>query len=217
MNTETNDIAARPLLWQIPDDDRLSMGEALQLLLAHGSIIGMDRGKGDLYAWCRQNLEWLREIGAIVGIQIYNDHESRLIQATPIRPALTLRLRQDATVVILALWYEFDTQVRDKGATVVTLTVKQLNQLLQERLLPDLKEPPSRARLIDILRMAQRFNLVKMDFADSFEESQIEVLPTLKRVIPFQDLAEWTRAAELHNSTNASGAIDTAQDEEAEQ
>ena len=29
-------------------------------------------------------------------------------------------------------------------------------------------------------------------------ESIIEVLPTLKRVIPFQDIAEWTRHAERH-------------------
>lgn len=190
------------LLARLTDPDRVRLGEALQTLLVRGSILGLEPGQGEVYAWCRQNLEWVREVAALAGLQVYNEHESRLIQAIPQRPALTLRLRQDATLVLLALWYEYDTQVRDQGATDVKLTVEQLNQLLKEKLLPELKEPPSRGRLLEILRQAQRFNLIHFDTADPFEQTPIEILPTLKRVIPFQDLADWTRTAELHQ-TNA--------------
>jgi hypothetical protein len=199
-----------PLLARLSDPDRERMGEAMQALLAHGSILGLEPGQGELYTWCRLNLDWLREVAALSGLQVFNEHESRLIQAIPQRPDLTLRLRQDATLVLLALWYEFDTQVRDHGATDVKLTVEQLNQLLKEKLLPELKEPPSRGRLLEILRQAQRYHLIHFAAGDPFEQSQIEILPTLKRVIPFQDLADWTRASDAHKNPG------TAPTEEAE-
>ena len=205
-------VAPSALIERLSDHDRARLGEAIQLLLAHGSILGLESGQGDMYAWCRQNLEWLREVGALVGLQITNEHENRLVQAIPLRPAMTLRLKQDAPLVLLALWYEYDTQVRDQGASEVVLTVESLNQLLKEKLLPDLKEPPSRGRLMEILRLAQRYNLVRLDVADATEDSTIEVLPTLKRVIPFQDLEDWTRTAQLHRGE--SEAADGAADEE---
>ena len=67
-------------------------------------------------------------MAALAGLAVSMEHESRLIQAVPERPALTLNLRQDVTIVLLALWYEYDTQVRDHGAAQVTLSVEQLNQ-----------------------------------------------------------------------------------------
>jgi len=211
-----NATGATSLLAQLADADRIHLGEAMQTLLARGSILGLEHGQGELYDWCRQNFDWLREMMAFTGFQISNEHESRLIQATPQKASLTLRLRQDATVVLLALWYEFDTQVRDHGATVVSLTVEQLNQLLHEKLLPDLKEPPSATRLLEILRQAHRFNLVNLEIVEPFGQSQIEVLPTLRRVIPFQDLADWVKTAELHKSPTTSDSADADNPEEAE-
>jgi hypothetical protein len=203
MSTVLNQPPPAPLLGRLTEVDRLRLGEALQLLLAHGSLSGLEPARAELYTWCRQNLDWLREVAALSGLQVINEHESRLVQALPTRPALTLRLRQDATIVLLALWYEYDTQIREQGATEVIVTVEQLNRLLQEKLLPDLKEPPSRGRLLEILRQAQRFNLVRLEVADEVEASQVEILPTLKRVIPFQDLADWTRTAALHHHPGA--------------
>ena len=105
------------------------------------------------------------------------------MQAIPQKSSLILNLKQDATLVLLALWYEFDTQVRDHGATEVRLSVEQLNQLLKEKLLPDLKSQPSAGRMREILSQARRFNLVEVEFDEPFEKSVIEVLPTLKKVI----------------------------------
>ena len=140
----------------------------MQELLAHGSVLGLEPGKAELYAWCRNNSEWLREAGALLGLTVFAEHESRLVQAVPQRPGLTVQLRQDATLVLLALWYEFDTQIRDQGATQVLLTVEQLNQLLKEKLLPDLKSQPSAGRLREILGQARRFNLLRVDFSEPF-------------------------------------------------
>jgi hypothetical protein len=203
VNSDPNSTNA---LFRLPDADRARLGGAMQELLAHGSILGLEPGSAELYAWCRQNFDWLREAAALVGLSVHNEHESRLIQALPERPSLRLNLRQDATLVLLALWYEFDTQVREQGATQVVLTVEQLNQLLKEKLLPDLKSQPPPGRMREILRHAQRFNLVRLAYAEPFEQSRIEVLSTLKKVIPFHGIEEWTKTADLHRQPeNAAG------------
>jgi len=169
-------------------------------LLGHGSILGLNPGQADLYEWCRLNPDWVREAAALVGLAVYSEHESRLVQAIPQKSSLILNLKQDATLVLLALWYEFDTQVRDHGATEVRLSVEQLNQLLKEKLLPDLKSQPSAGRMREILSQARRFNLVEVEFDEPFEKSVIEVLPTLKKVIQFNGIEEWNKTAELHRN-----------------
>ena len=204
-------------LLRLADGDRARLSEAIQELLAHGSILGLEPGQAELYAWCRQNPDWLREGAALIGLRVFTEHESRLVQAVPQRQALTLNLRQDATLVLLALWYEFDAQVRDQGATQVLLTVKQLNQLLKEKLLPDLKSQPSAGRLREVLSQAKRFNLVRVEFVEPLEQSRIEVLPTLKKVIPFNGIEEWTRTAELHRNPMAAGAEDASSADEENQ
>lgn len=199
-------------LLPLTDTDRARLSEVLQELLAHGSILGLEPGQDKLYDWCRHNPDWLREAAALIGLAVYTEHESRLVQAIPQKPPLTLNLRQDATLVLLALWYEFDTQVRDHGATEVRLTVEQLNQLLKEKLLPDLKSQPSAGRMREILSQARRFNLVRVDFDEPFEKSGIEVLPTLKKVIQFNGIEDWIKTAELHRSPVVEEALEEGGD-----
>jgi hypothetical protein len=215
MNPDLN-APSTPLLFNISDPDRLRLGEALQTLLSRGSILGLEPGDSDLYVWSRQNFGWLREIAALAGLAVGMEHESRLIQAIPEKPALTLRLRQDATIVLLALWYEYDTQVRDQGAAQAGLTVEQLNQLLKEKLLPDLKSQPSAGRMQEILRQAQRFNLIRFELGSPFEQSRIEILKTLPRVIQFNGIAEWTKSAESHRTPETALAAAGADGEEVE-
>ena len=205
--TPTPTTSSSSTLLQISDTDRARLAEVLQELLAHGSILGLNPGQADLYDWCRLNPEWLREAAALIGLAIHSEHESRLVQAIPQKSSLMLNLKQDATLVLLALWYEFDTQVRDHGATEVRLTVEQLNQLLKEKLLPDLKSQPGAGRMREILSLARRFNLVRVEFNEPFEKSGIEVLPTLKKVIQFNGIEDWNKTAELHRNpgTEANG------------
>lgn len=207
--TSSPPIPSSNSLLQLKDADRARLAEVLQELLGHGSILGLNPGQADLYEWCRLNPDWVREAAALVGLAVYSEHESRLVQAIPQKSSLILNLKQDATLVLLALWYEFDTQVRDHGATEVRLSVEQLNQLLKEKLLPDLKSQPSAGRMREILSQARRFNLVEVEFDEPFEKSVIEVLPTLKKVIQFNGIEEWNKTAELHRnpSTEAIGNL----------
>ena len=145
--TSSPPIPSSNSLLQLKDADRARLAEVLQELLGHGSILGLNPGQADLYEWCRLNPDWVREAAALVGLAVYSEHESRLVQAIPQKSSLILNLKQDATLVLLALWYEFDTQVRDHGATEFRLSVEQLNQWLKEKLLPVLKSQPSSCRM----------------------------------------------------------------------
>jgi hypothetical protein len=197
---------AAPLLERLSTHDRDRLSEAVRELLAHGSIHGLDPRQAQLYGWCRQNLDYLREIAVLSGFDIHAEHESRLIQALPRDTAFLLHLRQDATLVLLALWYEYDTQLREQGHDEAQLTVEQLNTLLQEKLLPDLKAVPSRQRLREIMRLAERYRLIRFEEVEPFEHSLVEVLPTLSRVLDFNSLDEWTRTAALHHPAGHSPA-----------
>lgn len=180
--------------------ERARAGEALRELLVHGSILGQDPAKQELYAWCRAQKDVLRDLAELNGLDIEVDHENRLVLALPRETAMRLRLPMDTTLVLLALWYDYDTKVRNESATQVVVTIEELHQLLKEKLLPELKSQPTPTRLKDILRQASRFHLVRVTWLDPFEASRVEVLPTLRKVIPFTGIAEWTHLAELHRS-----------------
>lgn len=189
-------LTERPAgLLSLPEAERERLGEALQELLATGSINGLDPSRTALYHWARQYYEWLREMAALNGLDVTIHHEERLIQALPRAAALRLRLRQDATLVWLALWYAGDTRWRDEGHDQAFLTVAELNDLLQDQLLPDAAALLPRGRLREILRQAARFNLIRFEASDPFEESGIEVLPAIRRIIPFRDLTAWMETA----------------------
>ena len=186
---------APPGLLGLPEGERDRLAEALQLLLATGSINGLDPNRTALYHWCRQSIDWLKEIATLAGLDVAILHEERLVQAFPRTASLRLRLKQDATLVWLALWYAGDTRWRDEGQDQAFLSVAELNDLLQDQLLPDATGPIPKGNMKDILRMAARYNLIRFEPAEPFEESGIEVLPAIRRIIPFRDLAAWTETA----------------------
>jgi Domain of unknown function (DUF4194) len=200
VNEPTEEISAfvtdaPPGLLSLPESERDRLAEALQILLAAGSINGIDPNRTALYHWCRQYVEWLKEIAALAGLDVVILHEERLVQAFPRTASLRLRLKQEATLVCLALWYAGDTRWRDEGQDQAFLSVAELNDLLQDQLLPDSKGPIPSGNLRDILRMAARYNLIRFEPAEPFEESGIEVLPAIRRIIPFRDIAAWTESA----------------------
>ena len=187
------------LLARLPEADRERLGEALRRLVANGAILGTEPGLSELYQWAQLNREWTEEMAALLDLKLFWDHELRLVQAVPQSGAFTLRLKLDATLVLLTLWYEFDTAVRDRGEVPpVRITVAQLNDSLRTKFEPLRRSLPSPTRLVEILRLAQRKSLLHFTPAEQPADAGIEILPTLKRVIPFQDLADWSRHAERH-------------------
>ena len=201
-------------LIKISENDRARLSEAIQKLLATGSISGLDGSP--LYHWCRQYLPWLQEFAAIAGLDVAIFHEERLIQAIPQTAALRLRLRKDDTLVWLALWYAGDVRWRDEGQDQAFLSVSELNGLLQDQLLPDVAVQISRSRFREILNQAARYHLIRFEPSEPFEDSGIEVLPAIRRAVPFRNLAEWTAAVEDFQPASESSETSVTPNEEEE-
>lgn len=192
--TNSNSLLAR-----LPEADRERLGEALRRLVANGAILGTEPGQSELYHWAHLNRDWTEEMAALLDLKLFWDHELRFVQAVPQSSAFTMRMKLDATLVLLTLWYEFDTAVRDRGESPpVRISVAQLNDSLKTKFEPLRRNLPSPTRLVEILRLAQRKSLLHFAAGAQAAESVIEILPTLKRVIPFQDIADWTRHADRH-------------------
>ncbi|HEX2751371.1 MAG TPA: DUF4194 domain-containing protein, partial [Verrucomicrobiales bacterium] len=120
-----------------------------------------------------------------------------LLQAVPVDAGLLMRLRLDATLVLLTLWYELDTAIHERGeAPPVTISVESLTDSLRTKFEPLRKTIPAPTRLREILTLAQKKNLIRWEPADPIEQSRITIWPTLRRIIPFQDLEDWTRHAQ---------------------
>lgn len=188
-------VDAAPTLLSLSESDRERLAEVLQDLLAGGSINGLEPSRSALYHWARQHDDWVKEIAALNGLDVAVHHEERLIQAVPKVASLRLRLTQDATLVWLALWYAGDVRWRDEGADQAFLSVGELGDLLRDQLLPDVTAQIPKGRLREILRQAARLNLIKLTHAEAFEETGIEVLPAIRRVLPFRELAAWQETA----------------------
>jgi hypothetical protein len=188
-------VDAAPTLLSLSDSDRERLAEVLQELLAGGSINGLEPSRAPLYHWARQHDDWVKEIAALNGLDVAVHHEERLIQAVPKVASLRLRLTQDATLVWLALWYAGDVRWRDEGADQAFLSVGELGDLLRDQLLPDVAGQIPKGRLREILRQAARLNLIRLTHAEAFEETGIEVLPAIRRVLPFRELAAWQETA----------------------
>jgi len=187
------------LFSRLQPHDRERLGEALRRLMTHGSILGLEPAQSDLYHWSWQNRPWVEECAGLLDLKLHWDHQDRTAQAVPQSAAFLLRLKLDATLVLLTLWYEFDTAIRDRGETPpVRLTAQQLNDSLNAKFEPLKRFQPSPTRLREILALAQRKNLLRFSADNAPERSIIEVFPTLKRVIPFQSIEEWNKNAERY-------------------
>ncbi|HEU5124387.1 MAG TPA: DUF4194 domain-containing protein [Verrucomicrobiae bacterium] len=187
------------LLGRLQQNDRERLGEALRRLMASGSILGLEPAQTDLYHWCYQNRPWVDEFAALLDLKLHWEHQDRTVQAVPNSAAFLLKLKLDATLVLLTLWYEFDTAIRDRGETPpIRLTAQQLNDSLAAKFEPLKKFQPSPTRLREILSLAQRKNLLRFSPDSAPERMKIEIFPTLKRVIPFQSIEEWNKNADRY-------------------
>jgi hypothetical protein len=209
MSNESVSTNSNGLLARLSVHDRERLGEALRRLLANGSILGLELSQTDLYHWAYQNRDHVDELATLLDLKLHWEHQDRMVQAVPQTSQFLLRLKLDATLVLLTLWYEFDTAVRDRGETPpVRINAEQLNDSLASKFEPLRKHLPSPTRLREILSQAQRKNLVRFTPDVALERSEIEILPTLKRVIPFQNIEEWNKNAERYLASTKEVAVE---------
>ena len=177
----------------LQDRDKQMLQDVAHRLLAHGSLLRSRASERALYDWSVEHLTWLEEWADLLGLKIILQRDDRLIMAIPLVPSMTRKLRRDETLVALALWYDYDVQVREEGAHEVYLSVCDFNESFRSKF-PSI-QPLSASRLKEILRSFARFNLIETEWTDDFSDSNIQVLPTLRFAIPFPDIEEWLKVA----------------------
>ena len=190
-----NGLESTPALFpQLDEQDRERMREAAHRLLAHGSILREEPAERELYDWCQSRTQMIEEWASLLGLKIVWHRDERLIIALPEVAPLLRRLRLDETLVVLALWYDYDVEVRDHGAHEVTFPVREFNERLASKF--NQMKLPSESRMREILRLLDRNNLVRLTGAEDLAAASVRVLPTIRFVIPFSGIEEWTRHAE---------------------
>jgi hypothetical protein len=191
-----------PSFWQhIRADDRAAISDTLTALLAHGSILG-DAGRDkELYLLGREYQRELAEYLAPLHLELVADPDKPILQ---VRPApgdcgLLQRFNKAETLLVLALWRIYDDARLERPVDSVVATANEVWHKL--KLYFETIEPPSEAQLREMLGRLRNRRLVRLQWneeSDSFGDSQIEILPTLSRVIPFEDAKAWEQQAALY-------------------
>lgn len=172
------------LLPTLSDADRENLQSAVSELFHRQAILRSLPGDGDLYDWAHNRMAWIREACGLIGFDVFLDEDEQMIHAIPRDRATLRKLRTEWTLVLLALWYDYDVQLRAEGAPVV-FTVETFNESLKTKLGD---RQPSPTSLREILAFFVSKKLVKMNYIDAFHRSEIEVLPTIRFVLPFGEI-----------------------------
>lgn len=175
---------AATLLPELTDSDREYLQAAVSELFQRQAILRDLPGDRDLYDWARLRFSWVREICRLIGFEVILNEDDQLIHALPGERATLRKLRTEWTLVLLSLWYDYDVQLRSEGAPVI-FDVETFNESLKTKL-GDRQPPPT--TLKEILRFFAARKLVRMAYNDDFHRSKIEVLPTIRFVLPFGEL-----------------------------
>jgi len=211
-----------PSFWEhIPDADRGALSDVLTELLSTGVLLGAQGRGRTLYLLARDYQKEIAEYLAPLQLDLAPDPEHSLFQARPVpgECGLTARFSKAETLVLLTLWRIYD-DIRLTQVTSVFLTTAQ--EVFEKlKLYFEAIEPPTESQLERILARLRRFRLVSLQTRSEvgrFGELSIEILPTLPRVIPFENVEAWEQQAALYREPASadSGAAIPAEDEESE-
>jgi len=184
---------AATLLPALADSDREQLQSVVTELFQRQAILRDFPGDTDLYDWARLRFPWVKELCALIGFEAILNEDEQLIYSLPKERETLRRLRTEWTLVLLALWYDYDRQLRAEGSPVI-FAVEAFNESLKDKL-GDRQPSPSSLR--EILAFFASRKLVRMAYEDDFHRSKIEVLPTIRFVLPFGDIERV--AAELED------------------
>lgn len=181
----SEDLASTPILNrflpELSDSQRENLQAAVSELFHRQAIVRDLPGDRDLYDWARLHFTWVREVCQLIGFDVFLNEDDQLIHALPGDRVTLRRLRVEWTLVILSLWYDYDVHLRTEGSPVI-FTVETFNESLKTKLGDRM---PTLSALKEILSFLASRKLVRMDYSEDFHRSRIEVLPTIRFVLPF--------------------------------
>jgi hypothetical protein len=205
--------------WQrIQESERAAISEILSDLLAHGALIGETGRDRELYLLAREYQREIAEYLAPLHLELLPDPDRPIFQLRPVPGdcALMARFNKAETLLVLTLWRMYHDARLENVVSVVVVTANDIWEKL--RLYFENIVPPTEAQLRDMLGKLRSRRLIRIQWnedAAHFGESQIEILPTLPRVIPFEDASAWQQQASLYQSTSEPAAESVRTEEEA--
>ena len=191
-----------PSFWQhIPEPDRPAVSEALSELLSSGVLLGDEGRAREIYLTAREHFRELAEYLAPLQIDLWTDPDRSFLQARPVAGecGLTARFTKDETLLVLVLWRLYHEIRMERTVETVVVSANEVFQAL--RLTFEHVDPPAETHLERMLGRFRSRRLIRFQRHEDpqrFGESSIEILPTLPRVIPFDNLESWKQTAGLH-------------------
>lgn len=188
-----------PSFWQhIPDGDRPALSDILTELLAHGALLGDNGRDRELYLLAREYQREIAEYLAPLHLELVPDPDRPILQLRPVPGdcGLMARFNKAETLLVLTLWRIYHDARMETVTETVVITANDLWQRL--RLYFETIAAPTEAQLRDMLGRLRNRRLIRVQWHDEaarFGDSQVEILPTLPRVIPFEDTAAWEQQA----------------------
>lgn len=199
-----------PSFWQhIPEPDRPALSDILAELLGHGALLGETGRDHELYLLTRQYQRELAEYLAPLHLELIPDPDRPIFQVRPVPGdcGLMARFNKAETLLVLTLWRIYhDARMEQTTDTVVvsTNTIWHRLKLYFESI--DLPNPSQLREMLSRLRSRRLVRLQWHEDVNQFGESQVEILPTLPRVIPFENAAAWEQQATLYQQPAAEPA-----------
>ena len=192
-----------PRFWpDVPENDRSSIREIIAELLGRGTLIGTTGSGRDLFLLARDHYrEHLTDYLAPLGLELVIDDEFCILQARP-RPEachLLAQFTKDETLLLLVLWRVWDDHRTNEAASAVIITVDELWSRFRSTF--DRIDPPEKTHLDTLVARMRRHRLIRThrpEGSTQLGETLIEVLPSLPRTIPFEDLEAFLARAALY-------------------
>lgn len=207
-----------PSFWpQIREDDRAALSDVLTQLLSSGALLGDSGRDRELFLLARQYQREIGEYFAPLNLELMPDPDLPIFQLRPVPGdcGLFARFNKAETLLVLTLWRIYhDARMEQTVATVVVTAndVWSRLKLYFERI-----DPPTEALMREMLAKLRGRRLLRIQRQEDgarFGDTQIEILPTLARVIPFENEAAWEQQRATHAPTTpgaeATGPEDTA-------
>jgi len=191
-----------PSFWQhIPEDDRSAVREVLAELLSTGILLGDEGRDRQLYLTSRDYQKELAEYLAPLNLDLVADPDKPILQARPVSGecGLTARFSKDETLLVLALWRMYYDARLERAIETVIVSANDVFAKL--KLYFEHIEPPTESHLERLLARLRGRRLIRFrrhEDPQRFGDSSVEILPTLQRVIPFENAEAWQQQADLH-------------------
>ena len=202
--TTTDPLWPRSFWGDVPDADRAALRDVLAELLGRGVLLG-DEGSGrELYLLARDHYRsHLEDYLAPLAVELIVDEENSLLQARPRTESCLLlgRFDKDETLVLLALWRLYDDEISTGSMEAVVVTLDQLWAALKMYFDKVVTMQPSQLENCLVpLRRHRLIRTLKPEGMTQAGELQIEILPSLARVIPFDDIAAWQARTDAYQA-----------------